>query len=176
MANIFLTSDTHFGHAGVCKFLGADGSKMRPWTCPIEMDEAMIDRWNSVVRPRDTVYHLGDVTMTENNLATVAKLNGKKILIKGNHDIFAASSYLEYFEDIRACHVLANCILTHIPLHPSSLGRFGHNVHGHLHDRRVLLDAADPLSIDCRYFSACVEHHDYTPIALEKVRAQLIGP
>jgi calcineurin-like phosphoesterase family protein len=55
MADIFLVSDTHFGHAGVCKFLCDDGSKLRPWTDPTEMDEEMVKRWNETVRPTSTV-------------------------------------------------------------------------------------------------------------------------
>ncbi len=66
MPAVFLVSDTHFGHAGVCRFLREDGSKLRPWDDPSEMDEAMIKRWNERVRPNDKVYHLGEmVTATQ---------------------------------------------------------------------------------------------------------------
>ncbi len=62
MPSVFLVSDTHFGHAGVCKFTESDGvTKIRPWTDPQEMDEEMVKRWNETVRPNDKVYHLGDV-------------------------------------------------------------------------------------------------------------------
>ena len=50
MPAVFLTSDTHFGHSGVCHFTNKDGSKMRPWTDPDEMDEEMVKRWNETVR------------------------------------------------------------------------------------------------------------------------------
>jgi len=42
----FLVSDTHFGHAGVCRFLRDDGTKLRPWDNPEELDEEMVKRWN----------------------------------------------------------------------------------------------------------------------------------
>jgi len=48
MPSVFLVSDTHFGHAGVCRFTRNDGvTKLRPWTDPDEMDEAMVKamRW-----------------------------------------------------------------------------------------------------------------------------------
>jgi len=47
MPSVFLVSDTHFGHAGVCRFTHEDtGVKIRPWTDPDEMDEAMVKLWN----------------------------------------------------------------------------------------------------------------------------------
>jgi len=71
MPAVFLTSDTHFGHAGVCRFTEADGvTKIRPWTDPDEMDKEMIKRWNDTVRPNDKVYHLGDVVINRKSLST----------------------------------------------------------------------------------------------------------
>ncbi len=76
MANTFLVSDTHFGHAGVCHFTESDGvTKIRPWTDPNEMDEAMVKMWNETVRPNDKVYHLGDVVINRKALKTLARLN-----------------------------------------------------------------------------------------------------
>ena len=77
----FVVADTHFGHKGVCQFLNEDGSKLRPWKDPVEMDEAMVDLWNETVKPTDKVYHLGDVIINRRAFATVAKLNGDKVLI-----------------------------------------------------------------------------------------------
>ena len=138
MPAVFLTSDTHFGHAGVCKFTEADGvTKIRPWTDPDEMDEEMIKRWNATVRPNDKVYHLGDVVINRKSLKTLSRLNGDKVLIRGNHDIFRDDEYRLYFRELRAYHVMNGMILSHIPLHEASLGRFGVNIHGHLHSNRV---------------------------------------
>jgi calcineurin-like phosphoesterase family protein len=98
MPSVFLTSDTHFGHLGVCKFTGPDGvTKLRPWDTPEEMDEEMVRRWNETVRPNDKVYHLGDVVINRKALKTLSRLNGDKVLIKGNHDIFKLDEYPEYF-------------------------------------------------------------------------------
>ena len=98
MGNIFLTADTHFSHAGVCKFLRHDGTKLRPWDNPEEMDEFMVERWNKVVRPNDKVYHLGDVVIARKALAILDRLNGDKVLIKGNHDIFKITDYLKHID------------------------------------------------------------------------------
>lgn len=171
MPATFLVSDTHFGHAGVCKFLREDGTKLRPWDDPNEMDEEMIKRWNETVRPNDKVYHLGDVVINRKALSILDRLNGDKVLIKGNHDIFKLEDYTKYFRDIRSYHVVNGMILSHIPVHESNLYRFGTNIHGHLHEKRVtMLDTyLSEKVIDPRYFNVCVERTDFRPISLEKV-------
>jgi calcineurin-like phosphoesterase family protein len=177
MPAVWLVSDTHFGHAGVCRFMRNDGvTKLRPWDDPQEMDEAMIERWNERVRPNDKVYHLGDVVINRKALATLARLNGDKVLIRGNHDIFRDDEYRQYFRELRAYHVMNGMILSHIPVHPESLGRFGVNIHGHLHANRVMkprgVDAKTGTilysdEIDPRYWCACVEQTDFAPILFE---------
>lgn len=171
MSSVFLVSDTHFGHLGVCKFLRDDGTKLRPWDTPEEMDEEMIKRWNNVVRPKDKVYHLGDVVINRRALHTISRLNGDKVLIKGNHDIFKLEDYTPYFRDIRAYDVKNGLILSHIPVHPQQLRRFGTNIHGHLHSNRVLLDSG---KIDPQYFSVCVEMTNFTPVLFEDVCKSII--
>jgi len=168
MPAVFLVSDTHFGHAGMCRFTQADGvTKLRPWTDPDEMDEFMIKAWNERVGPKDKVYHLGDVVINRRSLTTLSRLNGDKVLIRGNHDIFKDDDYRQYFRELRAYHIMNGLILSHIPLHPESLGRFGTNIHGHLHSNRVLLPNGD---IDVRYHCVCVEQTpDFAPILFEDV-------
>jgi calcineurin-like phosphoesterase family protein len=180
MPSVFLVSDTHFGHAGVCRFTHPDDPevKLRPWSDPDEMDEEMIRRWNDRVRPTDKVYHLGDVVINRKALKTLARLKGDKVLIRGNHDIFRDDEYREYFRELRAYHVMNGMILSHIPLHEASLGRFGVNIHGHLHSNRVKkargIDARTGATLystenDVRYHCVCVEQTDFTPILFEDV-------
>ena len=174
MPSVFLVSDTHFGHAGVCHFTHPDDStvKLRPWSDPDEMDEEMIRRWNDRVRPTDKVYHLGDVVINRKALKTLARLNGDKVLIRGNHDIFPDVEYREYFLELRAYHVMNGMILSHIPIHPESLGRFGVNIHGHLHASRVKMEPVGKYGvpvIDPRYHCVCVEQTDFAPILFEDV-------
>jgi calcineurin-like phosphoesterase family protein len=179
MPSVFLVSDTHFGHAGVCRFTRNDGvTKLRPWTDPDEMDEAMVKAWNEKVRPTDKVYHLGDVVMNRKSLSIMSRLNGDKVLIRGNHDIFRDTDYREHFRELRAYHVMNGMILSHIPVHAESLGRFGVNIHGHLHANRVRkargVDArtGEVLysdAIDPRYHCVCVEQTDFAPILFEEV-------
>lgn len=171
MPSVFLTSDTHFGHAGVCKFLRGDGTKLRPWDNPEEMDEEMVKRWNETVKPNDKVYHLGDVVINRKALRTLARLNGDKVLIKGNHDIFNLEDYTPYFRDIRGYHVMNGMILSHIPVHESNLYRFGTNIHGHTHSERVMISDQymKRQVIDTRYQCVCVEQTDFRPILFEEV-------
>jgi calcineurin-like phosphoesterase family protein len=179
MGAVFLVSDTHFGHAGVCRFTEKDGvTKIRPWTDPDEMDEEMVKRWNETVRPNDKVYHLGDVVINRKSLAIMDRLNGDKVLIRGNHDIFRDEDYRKYFRELRAYHVMNGMILSHIPLHPESLGRFGTNIHGHLHSNRVKKIVKVNVRTgeftygdenDVRYHCVCVEQTDFRPILLEDV-------
>ena len=180
MPAVFLVSDTHFGHAGVCRFMREDGfTKLRPWDNPEDMDEAMVKAWNERVRPTDKVYHLGDVVINRKALAILRRLNGDKVLIRGNHDIFRDTDYAQHFRELRAYHVMNGMILSHIPVHEASLGRFGVNIHGHLHANRVKkargVDArtGEVLygdEIDVRYHCVCVEQTpDFAPILFEDV-------
>ena len=170
MPAVFLVSDTHFGHAGVCRFMREDGvTKLRPWDDPAEMDEFMVKAWNERVRPNDKVYHLGDVVINRRAMSTLARLNGDKVLIRGNHDIFRDDEYRQYFRELRAYHVMNGMILSHIPIHEASLGRFGTNIHGHLHAGRVMTEVWGKYKIDTRYHCVCVEQTDFAPILFEDV-------
>lgn len=160
MSNIFLTSDTHFGHKNICLFTREDGSPLRPWDDPDTMDAEMVQRWNSVVGAKDTVYHLGDVVINRRCLKTLDLLNGSKRLIMGNHDIFDYTDYTPYFKHIHGSHKINEFMLTHIPVHKESVARWATNIHGHIHARDI---------IDCDYLNVSVEMTDYTPISLDEV-------
>lgn len=188
MANKFVISDTHFGHTNSWeKFKLADGSPLRPFTSNEEMDETMIARWNAKVKPEDTVYHLGDVVINRKHLHLCNRLNGKKRLIRGNHDIFKDKDYYEAgFTALYGVRVFTDkFILSHIPLHPDCItDRFKVNVHGHLHANEVMQSVPlneDPrdsyyikrdgpsITIDPRYLCVSVEHTNYEPLSFEEV-------
>ena len=80
--NIFFYSDPHFGHKNVIKYCN------RPFEDVAHMKEELIRRYNEVVGPNDLVYWLGDCFFCGVKEATeiMARLNGKKVLIRGNHD------------------------------------------------------------------------------------------
>lgn len=164
MANIWVLSDTHFGHANILNFKRGDGSPVRDFKSVEEMDFHMVSRWNAVVRPQDHVYHLGDVAMRREHIPLIAMCNGHKRLVRGNHDIYRTKDYLPYFDEIYGIRVLDNIIFTHIPIHPESLGRFTANVHGHIHANTSPAGA---------YYNVSVEAIDYTPVALEDLKLNL---
>jgi calcineurin-like phosphoesterase family protein len=78
----FFTSDLHLGHSNIIKYAS------RPFADVPTMNEALINNFNSCVTKDDITYFVGDVVMgpRKENLKLVSRLNGKKILILGNHD------------------------------------------------------------------------------------------
>ena len=155
---IWLVSDTHFGHEAIIGYCG------RPFTNAAEMDEALVSRWNERVKPSDHVYHLGDVSMRRESLKQIGpRLNGHKRLLRGNHDIHKTADYLAAgFKEIMGVRVFDGLLLSHFPVHPSSLDRFVGNVHGHIHERP---------NIGPQYLNISVERTNYAPITLEEARA-----
>jgi calcineurin-like phosphoesterase family protein len=174
MSNIFFASDHHFHHKNILTFKNFDDTPVRVFDSVEHMNEHMVTMHNSVVRPNDKVYFLGDVTIARNakGLEILGRLNGEKVLVKGNHDLCSAQQYLQYFKDIRGSHQFDGMILTHIPIHPESLARWGLNVHGHLHNNVVRMQLAQ--IPDRRYFNVSVERINYIPISLEQIKKQAL--
>ena len=167
--DIWVVSDTHFNHAPILNFKDYVGKPARSFDNVDQMNECMFDNWNSVVAPGDTIYHLGDVLFGMDKDKWLAenfnKLNGKKILILGNHD--NPKFLAPYFEKIMLWADLSKIglLLSHTPQHESTLAethRFGTgpvlNVHGHIH--------SNP-SPEGPYKCVCVEQTNYTPINIE---------
>ena len=108
MSTVWITSDLHFGHHNILKF----EAKNRQFNSSSEMDEFMIREGNANVRANDTVYILGDFAFCspEAAAAIARRLNGHKILVRGNHDRELLTS-----EEFRACfkEVAPDYFLTH---------------------------------------------------------------
>ena len=160
----WVCADHHIGHRNILNFKRTDGTLLRPFNTIEEHDETIIERHNRVVQPTERVYMLGDVSINRHCLHLLSRLNGRLVLVKGNHDIFKLKDYLPYFDDIRAYVVQKDqdgnkVILSHIPIHPDSVGRFGTNIHGHLHDGTI----NDP-----RYICVSMEHINYQPITISE--------
>lgn len=81
-AETFIIADTHFGHANILKY-----EPQRQVILGDRPDWKLIERWNDVVGENDTVFHLGDFAWKAENILHYAPyLNGKKYLLRGNHD------------------------------------------------------------------------------------------
>lgn len=101
MTTLF-TSDLHFGHTNILKYapqrfdyLGLRNTisvsemsdeHVRSWVP--EMNEGIVRLWNSQVDPGDIVFVIGDVAMGKvaETIEYVRRLNGRKVLVMGNHD------------------------------------------------------------------------------------------
>jgi calcineurin-like phosphoesterase family protein len=177
MRDIWVISDTHFQHANILTFRDGTSNELvrgNRFSTVEEMDECMMDNWNSVVKPGDKVYHLGDVMFgsKEEFLPKFKKLNGQKRLILGNHDDAKWMVKHEMFAKVDVWRMFPEfgLLLTHIPVHNSTLGegRFKGssmiNIHGHIHQNP---------SPSEQHRCVCVEHIDYTPINIEELAVKL---
>ena len=169
--SIWFTADTHFDHKNIIKYCN------RPFNSIGEMNSALIDNWNSVVKKDDLVIHNGDFCFGgfEAYQQYRDELNGKIILIRGNHDKIQTSQLCKIFGDvcdylkisvadndleegwqkIIICHyafrVWENC-------HHGSWNLYGHS-HGTLDDDPNLLSI--DIGVDC---------HKYTPISYNQIK------
>jgi len=167
--DIWVISDTHFNHSNIIEYCN------RPFKSREHMDWEMVERWNSVVKPQDKVYHLGDVYIGapgEYISGLLSKLNGHKRLVLGNHDNGKDQILQRYFEKIDVWRMFPEygLLLTHVPVHDSALyrGKTDHgeektllNVHGHIHNNP---------SPQGPYKCVCVEQINYTPVHIEELR------
>ncbi|MBD9544310.1 metallophosphoesterase [Ensifer sp. ENS04] len=156
--NTFFTSDTHFGHRSIIEYCRKQFSSVE------EMDEILIQNWNSVVKPNDRVYHLGDFAWTVKDAKRVRmRLNGNIRLVAGNHDDILGLADAKLFQRIYMWRIFAEAGITatHVPMRQDQLRHSFLNVHGHIHDK------PSPESFQrC----VCVEQTNYTPIAMEELQ------
>jgi calcineurin-like phosphoesterase family protein len=164
MSEVFIISDTHFAHRGILAFPAT--APYRPFETIEEHDNELIERWNRVVSPLDTVYHLGDFCFGKRNLPIAGLLNGRKRLVMGNHDMYATEDYMKYFTHLYGCCEYKGMIFSHMPVHPNQFPRYYMNVHGHLHTNFVMLPDGQR---DYRYFNASCENTDLTPVPLDEI-------
>lgn len=162
MSNIFFTSDTHFGHYNAiqhCK---------RPFSSVEEMDEALISRWNEDVGAKDIVYHLGDFKFSSKQKVSyyLDRLDGRVILIRGNHDHNLKAWELQLFNEVHDMLEIKqlNLFLCHYAMrvwpkkHYGARHLFGHS-HGSIE--------ASPDSFDVG-----VDSHNYFVWSLDEVLSQ----
>ena len=164
MSIVRFIADLHLSHANM--------AKRRGFSTVEEHDEHIIAKWNSVVNKRDVTYILGDITMEKSApYPLLDRLNGIKHIVLGNHDRRQdTKKLLQYAESVAGMIQYKGIMLTHCPIHPMELEyRFNKNIHGHIHDKVVMLDAPlAPFEIpDERYFCVSCEQVDYTPKSLK---------
>lgn len=160
---VWFTADTHLGHGNIIKFC------KRPFKTTTEMDGVMIGRWNELVAPTDTIWHVGDFAFGD-HLPYLRHLNGTKHLILGNHDhsnrvkpaksAWASIGTMAHFtlEDtpIVLCHY---ALRVWNRSHYGALHFYGHS-HGNLPGDTQSCD----VGVDC---------WDFRPVSLEQIKQRL---
>lgn len=160
----WFTSDQHYDHKNIIEFC------KRPFTDVDHMNEMLIHNYNELVQPEDTVYHLGDLQFSADINKFLPRLNGKKILIKGNHDyqhpaIFD-SPHWESVHDALLVNINSTMIYLHHyacrvwpRAHKGSLNLFGHS-----HNR---------LSGNSQSCDVGVDAWNYRPVQLKDIRKRM---
>ena len=179
MRKVFFTSDTHFGHKNVIQYSD------RPWETVEDMNEGLIERWNSRIGKNDTVYHLGDFCLTKRvDLIDpwLCRLNGQIRLVRGNHDDWVkrfdrlsdeAKEKIKWIRDYaeRTFEVDGKkwkLILSHFPMlfwHNSHHGSI--MLHGHCHGH------AQQHNVGVRRYDVGVDANDWYPVQLEDIVARM---
>lgn len=155
-------SDLHIGHNRILEF-----SPERGGICVDSHTEWLIEQWNSVVLNRDITYILGDVVFGDDNFKHLDRLNGRKIVILGNHDkVKRLVDYVEIEAPIKKRLDKDGCTawLSHHPIHNMELSGCL-NIHGHLHGK-IVTDGENKK--DNRYINCCVEHCNGIPKTWEE--------
>ena len=165
MNKTFFIADTHFGDERILRY------ENRPFESAAQMDEEIIKRWNEAVDSDDTIYVLGDFGAPGYESRVLSALNGKKILVKGNHDNKTNDEYRSYgFSEVYDLPIIIDgfWILSHDALYVNENMPYA-NLFGHVHNSPIIKDYSK------QHFCACVERIDYTPITFDKIKSIILG-
>lgn len=174
----FVFSDLHLGHAKTVEvFTRPDGSRLREFPDVDTMNKTIIKNINDTVGVKDRLFILGDVVINKKFIPLLEEVNcTNRILVGGNHDV-AYEELQKHFGKIYGCLEHDNCILTHIPIHPSQKYRFKNNIHGHIHFGQIGSNEwvssnegyKQKFIPDEFYVNVSVEMVDYTPVELRSI-------
>lgn len=178
---IFFTSDTHFHHSAIIQMCE------RPFSSVEEMDETLVKNWNSVVGPKDTIFHLGDFAMGGSQVWNdiLSQLNGHKILILGNHELKNfREGYRKYFDEVVSQTYLLiedrNVYLNHYPfLCYGGVYREDEKkvwqLYGHVHSRKndSGKDAWRLTYLFPTQYDVGVDNNNFTPISWRDVKEKI---
>jgi len=172
---LFWTADHHFGHKNIISHAN------RPFASVHEMNSTMVSRWNSVVQPGDTVYHLGDMFWGNPTgmMAIFERLNGNIHLIQGNHDQLSKkpafrdrfTSIQPFLElgvgDLEAPRGKRLIVMCHYALRTWNMKHWGSwSLYGHSHG--ALPDDPNALALDVG-----VDCWDFTPASYEQIKERM---
>lgn len=172
--NIFFTSDLHFCHNK--EFLYTP----RGFTNVNDMNEAIVERWNKVVKPEDEVYNLGDFALNDIDtaLSYINRLHGKIYWIAGNHDTKKKIDlitnncdcvwYIGYADQIQFDNKY-NIYMSHYPTLTANFDqkKFSQHViavHGHTHQHGNWIDPKNPFT-----YHVGLDSHNCTPVHINEI-------
>lgn len=177
----FYVADWHYGHKNC---IGFDN---RPFFSVEEMNQALIDRWNGAVSADDTVYILGDMFWCGDDEAAsvLARLNGSKILVRGNHDRVHSGKIQKMFDKIVSYLEIEdsgrNIVLCHYPIPCFKNHFYGwYHLYGHVHIsfeynmmEHVKQEMISLYEKPCQMFNvgAMMPWMDYTPRTMDEILA-----
>lgn len=172
MADLFFTSDPHFNHNNIIRLCD------RPFANTEEMNEKLIENWNQIVGPKDTIYCLGDFgwQLSPQILQEIgSRLNGHKHLIVGNHDKSKLHIKSQMWESVDYyTHINYNkrrLILFHYPIYDFD-GAFHKSIllYGHLHSKETVREVNE-IHNKKGFLSYCVgvDLNDYKPISFDEI-------
>lgn len=176
---IWFISDTHFFHWKPDKTFLIDA---RHFNTIEEMNETIINNWNSMISPNDTVYHLGDVMLqdTDRGIEILKQLNGKIHIIRGNHD---TDSRIERYKECENVVEITwgtmikyhkvHIFLSHAPSiyrtmddKPNKQGIL--NFHGHTHQSTNFRDENNPY-----VYHVGVDSHNMKPVFIDDILEEI---
>lgn len=162
MEKIFMIADTHFGDENIIKFEG------RPFKSVKEMNQTMIENWNSVVSDEDTVFVLGDFISDASCLPLIDNLKGHIKLILGNHDISFVKELKYKGIEIYEYPIVFNnfWILSHEPMYVSENSPYA-NIFGHIHNNPMYL------TVSSRSYCVSIERNGYKPICFDYIKERV---
>ena len=155
LERVWFIGDTHFYHNNVIRYCN------RPFQNVEEMNNYLITNWNKTINKEDRVFMMGDFALCgKDNIIEIGnKLQGRKILLLGNHDSASRTTYqLAGFENVYYVPILfENFILSHYPIDDCKYN----NIHAHSHNKRVN---------DKTHFCTSVEMINYKPINFNVIK------
>ena len=178
MSDYFITSDLHLGHEQ--EFLYGP----RGFSSIKEMNEAIVEKWNTIVKPEDIIYNLGDIAMNDISAAIpyLKQLNGFQWWIRGNHD--SMKKIQQITDECKNISLISNpeaswatmfkygkiyCYLSHYPTLTANYDEKHFNQHilalaGHTHKKEKFLDENNPF-----LYNVCLDAHNCYPVHIEEI-------
>ena len=166
---LFFTSDTHLGHFNICKYCH------RPFQSKSDMDQTLIANWNSVVPEDGIVVHCGDFMLPHDNnikeyMRYLNKLNGRVLLLRGNHDIIDLLTSNEKLISVQdKAMIEVDSIKIYAEHYPCAAFNGDYHVYGHVHTLSdgicYGMDAEALKAMKRVTYDVGVDQNNYTPIS-----------